>query len=1855
MPGNEVGDRIHNFFGQENLSQGQHHSQVVDGTWPGLNNNLWVGGQRQIGAPLISNLKNYSVQQSADSERGHGGPSSTLQHGLNFTQSPLKPEVARSHSQNQQPTLNGYMHGHQTLQTRQSESNFLGVDAEYNRHNLTSRGLPVLDSHLGNGPELNKKNSVRMESTESPVNYDFFGSQQQMSSQNPGMLQSLPRQQPGISEMQLLHQQAVFKKMQEFQRQQQLHNPQFQQQEARQPSSIDQISSVVKQGAASHTSALINGIPIQDASNYSWQPEHVAANTNWLQRSASPVMQGSSSGLMFSPDQGQARVMGLVPQQTDQSLYGVPITSSRSNPNHYIQMEKPTAQHTSANSNSFPGNQYATFLDQGSIQDGTMVSRQGYQGKNTYGPEAGQGFHGGLNLESMQQLNTPQRSAPMQEFHGRQEFVGPSETSQEKTVMESAASQSAATLDPEEEKILFGSDENLWDAFGRGTNLGSGCSNMLDSTDFHGAFPSLQSGSWSALMQSAVAETSTDDVGLQEGWSGLGVRNSEPAAHQASFVNDGSKQPSAWADNNSHTVSTPNPRPFPMSVDANTSANYSSHSGVQQSGLKTSHERREKLPNDSSQRFIQQFSGEGNKWLDRGPLPKPVAEGGQFFGSAAHSSDAELNVKGISPSWTHQESMSSYSTSGQVCNRPNGWNFIESVSPGGGATSKTQGNESSLQLSQSSDHTSTMHEKMGHGSGLRKTNSGSNVTENAIFASGRPQVNREDSNMNNAATISDSNTVRANQKSGQQISNSHNINFWKNVGSSVNIRGSEVPGKSQHHDKSPQNIESSGNKGSDNGGMEHEEENPTVKEKSSDSFRSNMSQHTSTAGLRENVWLDASDTRNLPGGNQKSSGHVSRKPSATRKFQYHPMGDVDIDSESSYGIKNVAHLHSTPQQVSRGLIEQPHFGQSKYINQIAKNSMESEKGHLPGFQGDAKYLDEVPSKSMHPGYVPVTSSPFDKSVGNYAPNKNASSSQNMLELLHKVDQPKEHCPAMHFSSSDRNQSEMPEAETSDGSVGHLQQNQTSSSQGFGLQLAPPSQPLSIPDHALSSQISAHAVSSGSTTCVASEMGRKGHTWLSSSTSVESRHPSYSTSQGDTRSNISSGSGQIGNKASQYNIQGNYSAGFPHVRSHLQNQQMSGVGGQATPTQSVKLSFDRFVSQSKQIDDSCDRTQTSQLAMASVPDMSKGAAHNELTSSAETSQLSSNNQNSARGSAQQFPVLEAMPVSQPSVTPGMSQHGAFSKMLPNMWPNFPNQQHSSVAQTPPNLFKPQPQSTNNVEKSSSGKLKRDDQVAQRVDSGSPGFAGYSVQPQGFSGDEQSAKEQHISPENDAGLKTVGASHLQGKESVVDHLSDTSISNSTTKQRDIEAFGRSLKPNNLLHQKYSLLHQMQAMKGTDVDPENRSVKRFKGSDCSMDAQQEAHVGGQQLPYGSNNMIRDASINHGSLPPGDSKVLNFSPQMGNSHHGAHTPPNDMVAIDRNDSQRVANINNAVTVRGEQSQISLQMAPSWFDQYGAFKNGQMLQMYDARKNATLKTMEQSIIVGKPSDSFHVGHSMPVNTVADASHLSKVQQSSSLMSQPSDHLSSPQSLPPVIADQSLVLVRPQKRKTATFELLPWHREVLLGSQRLRNISMAEMEWAQAANRLMEKVEDETELTEDGPPRSKRRLILTTQLMQQVFHPPPGKLLSSDASSHYESVTYFVARSALGDACSTISSSRTDTSAHPDSGNLLSEKPKTSERIGDQYITKAMEDFIDRAKKLEEDLSRLDKGASILDLRVECQDLEKFSVINRFAKFHGRGQADGAETSSSSDTNTQKFFPQRYVTALPVPRNLPDRVQCLSL
>lgn len=63
MPGNEIGDRVHNFFEQEHLSQGQH-SQIADVNWAGVDNNRWDGSQRQYDDALSFRIKDYSPQQS---------------------------------------------------------------------------------------------------------------------------------------------------------------------------------------------------------------------------------------------------------------------------------------------------------------------------------------------------------------------------------------------------------------------------------------------------------------------------------------------------------------------------------------------------------------------------------------------------------------------------------------------------------------------------------------------------------------------------------------------------------------------------------------------------------------------------------------------------------------------------------------------------------------------------------------------------------------------------------------------------------------------------------------------------------------------------------------------------------------------------------------------------------------------------------------------------------------------------------------------------------------------------------------------------------------------------------------------------------------------------------------------------------------------------------------------------------------------------------------------------------------------------------------------------------------------------------------------------------------------------------------------------------------------------------------------------------------------------------------------------------------------------------------------------------------------------------------------------------------
>lgn len=63
---------------------------------------------------------------------------------------------------------------------------------------------------------------------------------------------------------------------------------------------------------------------------------------------------------------------------------------------------------------------------------------------------------------------------------------------------------------------------------------------------------------------------------------------------------------------------------------------------------------------------------------------------------------------------------------------------------------------------------------------------------------------------------------------------------------------------------------------------------------------------------------------------------------------------------------------------------------------------------------------------------------------------------------------------------------------------------------------------------------------------------------------------------------------------------------------------------------------------------------------------------------------------------------------------------------------------------------------------------------------------------------------------------------------------------------------------------------------------------------------------------------------------------------------------------------------------------------------------------------------------------------------------------------------------------------------------------------------------------------------------------------------------------------------------------------------------------------------------------------MDFQDLEKFSMVNRFAKRHIRGPMITG-TSSGVATAMPKLRPQKYVKTSKMPKTIPDEQNCLSL
>ncbi|GAA0164295.1 hypothetical protein LIER_19965 [Lithospermum erythrorhizon] len=1585
MPGNESGDRLHNFFLQDNSSPVQQHQQIADGAWSVVNNNLWVGSPPQFGVSS-ANTKNYNLQHS-DTDRGQSSHALHGPHGLNFTQT--RSNFAGHPSQNQQLNSNAHTFGSRVNQTRQDEGNISSVNTVPDQHNFVSRGLSMYESHQGFVHQ--HQPLVRSGTSESPVSFDLFGNQQQMYNPQSSMLH-LHRQQSGFGDMNPLQQQIILRKMQELQMQQQVR-----QMDNRQLNALNSVSSFPKQSSGSYPSALGNSSPNSDSGNNLWAAG--IGSMNWQQH-ASPVLQGSSNGLVFSSNDGQAqRLMDFVPQQSDQSLYGVPVSGSRANVTQFQQMaaEKPLAQQMVTLTNSVPGNQYTSFSEHAGMLDQSLVSIKRFPGESSYErPDL-----------TIQQDNTVQRISSSQEIHQEES------NSQSKV----AISQNEVSLDPTEERILFGSDDNIFAEFAKNPDF---------SGDGGGPFDTFQSGSWSALMQSAVAETSDSEIGKQDELCGMRSLNTSihPTYQQSAY--SGRQDMSFNSDMPpSQNISAPSPDNNRKNTD------YQNVLGGQKLGNKLGFEHGQQLQSSSSQRETRNLS---------------------------NALETESNMKNIPGPWASTQSGMS-----RAYGIPNGWNTSGSVVP----AACELDNHQRENLSNCSQGYEQKKELEGGVRGMLLWNSSS-----------MPHSSVDTGHAKSVGSPNLSNT-RFYDEASQG-------NYWRNVNPLVKSYGGENMEGSHHHiNRDNQNVDSSFNSMNKAEFNSSQQETPKRKGNSKDGHTANFSGNSSAGCMKETGLSDVSDSHSLPSRNQKLVDQIGGwKTSSPPKFQFHPMGNLEEEVGPQYGMKQS-------------------FSGKVNTTQIPESSGEMKKGHLAD-PNDAKDISNT--------------------VGNFLDHidnvKDTYSSQNMLELLEKVDQSRDHGPMMHTSPSHNISSEKHESDNSGSAVSHLQRSQSSNSQGFGLQLGPPSHRTTVSNQQFLSQRNLQTVASLHQIQAAPEIVEKGQLQLPASPSGHSLPSADERIPGEFKRNRSGLAEQAINNAFMHKLQGNLSSASNTYSSQFQHlQHMARTSG--------KVSTNQYDGRNVQHDNS------DALAV-------------------ESHQIGTANQHSmgwVPPSAAKEPISVPLPVS----LSGNARQGPSLTMPPNIWNNvsgLPNMFSAQTQKTAPNVR--QSYQANVLESSSSAPCREAEQDAV-TDCNSPSVSGASSMNRDSPAQKDSTK--NLNYEKDG---------YQGTEPVSFNPTDGSSARTAITQKNIEAFGRSLVSNSLSHQQFSLLNQMQAMKTAEPDTNGRALKKMKGL--------EGIVEGPKLT--PNAASRNAGL-QSLASSGYSGVLNFSGLADNaeretSAQSGNVSSQNIIAPGQEDFRTNLHGNNTTSPRVDQPHISPQMPPSWFNHYGTFRNGQMLAINDNFQGKIPKTAEQPSTLGKSSTGLHTLNSMEqVPAAVDPGQHLNIPQSSTNLTASME----PQSI-------QLSVSRLKKRKRQTFFYISWHKEVSHKLRTAKTIRMAEEVWAKAVNRKPEKIEDEVDLSENGPTtlKAKRRLNLTTHLMQQLLCPPIPIILSSDAELAHEGVVYSVSRLALGEACGLIPHLSSNSGTSHDGEKLSSDKK--SEKVNDRHLPMVMKDFRGRALNLETEFFR---------------------------------------------------------------------------
>ncbi|XP_039114727.1 uncharacterized protein LOC120250046 [Dioscorea cayenensis subsp. rotundata] len=632
-----------------------------------------------------------------------------------------------------------------------------------------------------------------------------------------------------------------------------------------------------------------------------------------------------------------------------------------------------------------------------------------------------------------------------------------------------------------------------------------------------------------------------------------------------------------------------------------------------------------------------------------------------------------------------QQNMSSPSRRGQTGNKLDGWPMNDPMETNTNDRLAFHADNGRQWHAQKGDVNGAIHTETDDNCGMHKS------AGNPVDLTGG--IESQDSYLSTLPAAANSRTLPINQEISQQEYNIHKVNMGRHVSvhSNVKSKGAEVAGMYQHQPGNGLQPWDSTIKNVDGGLTENSNRNQefsiskTALKEGCFPGHSNSGQLADNRSVsRESPFFAGNGLHHFVGSNQKADDLPAQQSMGLHKFRYHPMGNIRTKMESAEALDPTSYPQGGGQFQGLNNQDQSHLGETHFPNAIANNTMIVDKRQASNFQNTAKDQEEAPSRSS----IPYPDPTLDGNTPYWAHHKQmGQASQNMLELLQKVDQSRDSNTAAQFDCNDqRTQSDIHKATVSDRSLSFPHYNQ-SSAQGFGLQLAPPSQRQTP----TTTQVMPCKASSHDSSAIEldEEAVSNENKWSDTTVSARSLLPASETChRGNLDSNFNvSGQADKGTAQSCTPFNPSSTAASTHSLENQQQQSFSHATRDESMHQSANISSDlgaqakhsshlgptngsylgTFNDQDVQASMSNAAGKTLPLRLPSSHDTQARVFSHISSPHSGLSQPTSAGFSHLRSSGQHGHQSEAKPASQ-RLIPGMLKQAGFSSMLHNVWKN-----------------------------------------------------------------------------------------------------------------------------------------------------------------------------------------------------------------------------------------------------------------------------------------------------------------------------------------------------------------------------------------------------------------------------------------------------------------------------------------------------------------------------------------------------------------------------------------------------------